>query len=85
MELGLRLANLVELAEANNLWGSFKDYLEKERIQKAIECSEAETGPDTEVCRGKYRYSITFLDDLNQFIENALAENKRLVDGEQAK
>ncbi|MCK5017984.1 MAG: hypothetical protein KAS32_13090 [Candidatus Peribacteraceae bacterium] len=82
MDIGLKLASLKEMAEANNLWNSFKDYLERERIQKAIECSEAMTGPDTEICRGKYKYAITFLGDLDDFIKDALAKNKQLVEGE---
>lgn len=84
MELGLKLASLKELAQGNNLWGSFVDYLEKERIQKAIECSEADAGPGTETAKGKFQYTITFISDLDQFIKDALAKNKLLVDGEQA-
>jgi hypothetical protein len=84
MELGLRLANLRELADVNNLWGSLREYLEKEGIQKAIECSEAIVGSDTEIAKGKYQYATTFIGDLEEFIKEALAKNKSLVDGEQA-
>jgi len=84
MELGLKLASLKEMAQANNLWSSLIDYLEKERIQKAIECSEADAGPGTEIAKGEFRYTTTFISDLDQFIKDALVENKRLVGGEQA-
>ena len=85
MDIGLKLASLKELGEANNLWGSLKDYLEIERIQKAIECSDADVGSPTEICKGKFQYATSFIADLDEFIKDALAENKSLVDGEQAK